>query len=416
MLEWRPDFEKGKLTLVNFEDRMIGMDVWDFGFTSKSADGESVGCHGEGMKTGSIAILREHGTVDTYSAGTHTRALLKSVPEKQYRGFTVEEDEGYIPTTQILTIGLDTPPSDFPTDWTLFGGQHTIKVLGNVSVASVEKCFVDILPLHYAMKNPRSIGNKKVVEGHGEILFDPCFKGKVFVRGFRLGLGREDVYSGFDYGYNFYDKTLSNQRDRRAIDYSQLMDRILRLWRRGCDDPELAQRMYETLQRDAVSEEAHIMHSLGAEELQQRERPYKIVDNLCDCFEKAHSTEALEDPPYPVARHNAVEKQIGEGFNQKPVECNERLLQFLQMSNQFKSLEHRVQDICSNEAAYSNQNHNSMANHIVSKLSAVAHSVNITIPRLEWIKNSFFQRLNGHYDKDTIFLNDGYCFVMFASL
>jgi hypothetical protein len=213
----------------------------------------------------------------------------------------------------------------------------------------MQACFADILPLRYAFE-PDLTRNLQRVEGHGEIFFDPVFRGKVFVCGFRVGLGREEIDEDLAYGYNFHDNALCD-RDRRTIDSSLMRQRIFWIWRRGCDDLNTTRRMFELLSSPALSEEGYTMEQFNP--FLEPGKSYKFLENLAKCFESHGSTDTEVKPvvkPHPVSEQDEREKFYARALNLRPVECNHRLLRLLRMVPQYQSLQGRIEEICQNSS------------------------------------------------------------------
>jgi len=216
------EHKDGALHIRN-EGCVLDTSVWLLGKTSKRDDPTQRGTHGDGLKVGTLALVRSGVEVKIYNGDEIWTPSLQT--SRQYAGETV------------LTVNTrkrrqdnwgDRPVSDFTV---------AIKI-SKAEWLEMRWRFLDLIKIHDA--------DIAKVGWRGSVLLSPSMQGRIYSKGIYVCEKPE-----LTYGYDFQDLDLD--RDRRMVEDWDLQWQIAYLMRELCgDDAEdqalWLQRIYEVLE------------------------------------------------------------------------------------------------------------------------------------------------------------------------
>lgn len=165
------------------------------GNTSKSDDVELVGKYGEGYKLALVVLLREGYNVTIKSGNT--------IWEPTFSTSDVYD-------TEVLCINIYENKHS-----TQSNSQKTVFNIQGLTYSDINELSIKSL----AVRQSKGIKLGQVVDStYGRILTEPEFSGKFYVEGLYI----QDDQS-FQYGYSFDSEVVSLDRDRKALNYYELL-------------------------------------------------------------------------------------------------------------------------------------------------------------------------------------------------
>ena len=187
-ITWR----NNKLMFIN-EGASIPHEALLMGHSTKSDNKELIGQHGEGLKIGSLALLRAGHEVKIRSG---SEVWIPKI-EKSRNGFDAE----------VLVFYINK------------GRKDTNRV--QVEIGGVDKEDWELMKPNFLRLNE---GLEEAKGGYnGNVILDDALKGKIFVKGIFV-----QHCPDFGYGYNLLDADLD--RDRRILDSYDLKWRVKSIW------------------------------------------------------------------------------------------------------------------------------------------------------------------------------------------
>lgn len=238
------DSGKERLVLKNQGTKLSVSSLY-FGESSKRHDSRVIGQYGEGLKLALLVLARERMDV-----------TIKNGTDETWKA-TLERDGNDM---NCLVINI-TKASRAANDV-------------EVSIEGVPEALWDEMRTWFLRLHPASTVHKTTA---GELLDDPEFMGRIFVRGVYV-----TKRPGYDFGYNFYN--LDTGRDRRIPNSWTLDTAIAEMWSEvsARDDAAMQQRMYKALKNQS-SEEGVFAYTM----------PPKLVDTLVNLFKDEYGEQAV---------------------------------------------------------------------------------------------------------------------------
>eukprot|EP00753_Platysulcus_tardus_P018261 PLAT6801.1.p1 GENE.PLAT6801.1~~PLAT6801.1.p1 ORF type:complete len:798 (+),score=388.86 PLAT6801.1:43-2436(+) len=304
------DADKEELLLVN-RGVGLGRTVLLLGYSAKASHKDVAGQFGEGMKVGTLALLRSGTTVSMSTRAEHWR-------------FAIAEDERF--HQRVLTVFISPRSSTVAAvggdagDCGELDEGDTITRLGGLPAAKwaeLRKRFLFLSPVE---------SDACVETMDGRLLLSREHAGQLFVKGIWItNLSGDGLYSGVDLA------DLRLDRDRRAVMHmSDIEHRVSAMWARAIVvRPDLTERFLSLMSRpDAPVEVRHADFYLKNES--------KAVDHIVSAFFRRHGDSAL---PLLNSSDASTLRSVQSKLDRKLVLCNAGLMALLQSSSRVSSVD-----------------------------------------------------------------------------
>jgi len=307
-----------RLVLVN---RRVGLgrQVLLMGYSKKAQHHEVIGSFGEGLKVGAVALLRRGLNLAMVTRGELWTFLLAVDPAFGERVLTVRvsrrpsdpdpaQDEA---KRRSLPAALGWLPALEPEDTAT-----VLEGLGSDEWTELSQRFL-------FLRRPRDAVATEV----GSLLLEPCYAGRLFVRGVFIG-DDPDLASGVDLA------NIRLDRDRGAVlKKSDLEHQVSSMWVRALHyRPELLARYYELLAADGKCSDT------------------ALADLYCDedtCGILAAHFRQRHGPALPISLKDAnTEKaqRVRLALDQSTVVCNQSLLAVLRKGGLARNLDELLRE------------------------------------------------------------------------
>lgn len=178
------DHETSNIIISNKDD-VLDIKTLLLGYGTKSNDNDQVGGFGEGFLLALLVLVRENLNVSIWNGNDIWLPYIKY-------------DELYDEELLCVKVNKNSTRSN---DLQIF-----INGFDSYQLKEIEKTFLKL-------GNPY----KSIKTSYGEILLDPCQKGKMYVEGLPITSD-----NSFSYGYNFKANCVQLDRDRKDINFYEL--------------------------------------------------------------------------------------------------------------------------------------------------------------------------------------------------
>ena len=250
------------------------------GYTSKSGRGDLIGVFGEGLKLGTLALVRSGCSVRIRSGGeVWTPEIRRSAKfDAEVLAFDIRGGNKDLDRVCVEVEGID------PRLW----ADTTSRIL-------------------WMSKNP----GETIESMYGTVLLDPRFRGRVFVKGMQVTMDE-----GLQYGYDM--KELETDRDRKLVDPWALKYSMMKIWMDASNrEPDLASKVAELIEVPEAADLSHfdggyVGHSVNS----------YVMDAVADRFEESWGEDAV-----PVK--TVQESREAEHYGKKGVVVSSRQRGFL---------------------------------------------------------------------------------------
>ena len=301
------DASKHELKIVN-RDVALHRKVLLLGSSHKAVTHEAIGQFGEGMKVGTLALLREGRSVSMSTRDEHwqwlrqydqafdTRVLTVAVTQR-----ALSADDGNNEVVASVVDGSNQRDSASPTE-------RDVEVRDSDTVTLVAPLAPDewkrFVTRFLFLAPPSDLFRCEL----GDLLLDARLASQLYVKGIWIADLAED---GLGSGLNF--RSMRLDRDRRAVLHlSDLESQAAAMWVRALDKrPELAATLYGLL---AAPQPAADVRRV-AEFLSTSDRP-TAVQALVDEFFRAHHADGASTPlPLAHSDTQALKASLSEVEN-----------------------------------------------------------------------------------------------------
>jgi hypothetical protein len=187
------DDERKKLFIVT-KGAVLSREVLLFGHSSKAERGDTIGHFGEGLKLGSLACVRAGYNIIIRTGSETWRPIIC-------------RSETY--NANVLAVEINK------------GNKYQNRVAVEIENISLKE-WIDIKN-SFLKLNPIIEDNIVKSPYYGEILFDPKFKGQIFVKGVKV-----EFVPDFKYGYNLFNA--ETDRDRKMVNSWDLKYYVRAIW------------------------------------------------------------------------------------------------------------------------------------------------------------------------------------------
>jgi hypothetical protein len=251
------------------------------GHSSKRGRDDMIGHFGEGLKLGVLALVRAGVQVKIRSGSEVWTPSIEAHPAFE---------------AKVLTFDI--------------AGGREDKRRVSVEIAGISREAWDkIRPMFLFLNPPKE--SKQVKTERGELLLDPSFAGKVFVRGILV-----QTIAGFSWGYNLLDVEVD--RDRKMVSSFDLKYQLHALWRTAVSMREDLVDAY-LLMLDGQAADLDGLDNYYASNL-----PEKLRKRVVERFQTRHGQQAM-----PV--ENLAQAADIEHLGARGVVCPKGLLAVLQV-------------------------------------------------------------------------------------
>ncbi|MNC09335.1 hypothetical protein D3C75_569560 [compost metagenome] len=254
------------------------------GVSSKRNSKETIGQFGEGYKIASLVLTRIGRKVTVYNYGAREVWTAKLIKSRRYN-------------SEILVFDVDTK---YP--WT--------KVPDNNLTITID----DVSPEDYATIIESNLhlagydGIMRIETTQGNILLDPDYKGKVFVKGLFVV-----DFPSYKYGYDFKPSFIKLDRDRKMISDFELQWAASGMWNSIPDDNQLARNLLLELVQLEAQDVAYLTSTL---------KSTTVVDEIASNFYKKHGDDAVpvrSQYDYDQAKGMGLKPQITNGVEHQAI-------------------------------------------------------------------------------------------------
>ncbi|GFG16460.1 hypothetical protein IFM61392_09518 [Aspergillus lentulus] len=212
------------------------------GQTTKQGKDQLAGCHGEGLKLAAMVMSREK-----YRVGIETNNARWTF----YLGNTSRFCCIISPSRKAIPRRKPDPARDMANfvsriwrDVTVVIGPNRKSRSQGVSVEQFKKWLEVSLEIH-GFSRPESV----IETDHGDLIFDPRFRGKVFLKGLLLPSCLGEARP-FRLGYNFLNGRVNRDR-QRLVSRRQEADLVRKIWESAIrEHEELVLPIYVSLLRE----------------------------------------------------------------------------------------------------------------------------------------------------------------------
>eukprot|EP01102_Stenamoeba_stenopodia_P000536 TRINITY_DN1052_c0_g1_i1.p1 TRINITY_DN1052_c0_g1~~TRINITY_DN1052_c0_g1_i1.p1 ORF type:complete len:783 (-),score=150.58 TRINITY_DN1052_c0_g1_i1:76-2424(-) len=319
-----------KLTMTNHK---IGLSrrVLLLGHSEKAANATAIGQFGEGMKIGSLALLREGRGVSMYTRNERWMFSLEDHPgfgEKVLSVLVfdrnVNEIQPYQDEEEAETSGLSAAALSTSEE----SKDDTVTVIRPIEVAE----FGDMIHRFLFL----GIRGDYVRTDTGTLLLDESYKGQLFVKGIYI-----TSVNGIGTGLDILIMKLD--RDRRAVlNISELERRLARMWERALViRSDLMPRYFEMLSAPDISSDIRQAAQLMSDPL--------AIDFIASEFFRIHGVNAI--PASNSCSLNFL-NSFQEETKAKIVLCNNVLYELLSKSKTIKNFESFMSDTSKRKRSY----------------------------------------------------------------
>lgn len=233
------EHKEGALHVRN-EDCVLDSSVWLLGKTSKRGDDSQRGQHGDGLKVGTLALVRSGVDVKIYNGDEIWTPVIER--SQNYAG------------ERVLTIKTRKRRQDYWGDRPIHDFTVVVKI-SKPDWRAIQDRFLDLVSIP-----PSQIAKDS---SRGSVLLAPDMQGRIYSRGIYVCTKPELMY-----GYDF--RGLDLDRDRRMVDDWDLHWQVGYVMRDLCDSEHedsglWLERLYEALESDAGPELAQLYNAGGDE-------------------------------------------------------------------------------------------------------------------------------------------------------
>lgn len=204
-------YENDSLTLIN-HNKSLSMEALALGYSNKINDPKQIGQFGEGLKLAALVLTRENIVFSFFTGRYHW-------------DFTIEQSETFGVETLHCSVTQDDSQSDII--------EITIHHLSDY----VDNLMMENLHIREAITG---VDIPKISTTYGSILTDKTFAGRIYVEG--LFIQEEN---DLDHGFDFDSSCVKLDRDRKAINYHELLNIASRVVT-STSNPELIFKYFKT--------------------------------------------------------------------------------------------------------------------------------------------------------------------------
>lgn len=283
--------EEEETLYIGNKDSKLGKETLLIGSSTKSGNNDAIGEHGEGYKLATMVLLRDGCGVKVYNNYTNETWTAKRVKSKRYNTD--------IPVFNIEKSLIRKVES-----------HNLVFEISNFNRDMFDKVVSSNLHL---LKKKRSL--KMYETSEGDVLLDEDQKGRIYVSGLYVC-----TKSGITYGYNFNPNLVRLDRDRKLLDYIDLIWNTSLLIK-SVDDIEF-------IISSINLPDARYIHSSYA--YKEVDKIKKVSDSIAEDFIETNGSDSI-----PCKDNESFNEVVKEGY--KPIMVSEPVYECIKKSTVYSS-------------------------------------------------------------------------------